>query len=109
MRDTSLDEFIGGDDAGDERDEPAVDAGGTAGDPAASEGGGADDGAAGESGGPTPGGEAAGEADDGDAPEPAVSTFEWTPAGAACAACGSDVERRWREDGELVCADCKAW
>ena len=89
MRDTSLDDFIGGDDAGDERDEPVADAG----DPATSEGG------SGECGG----------ADDGDAPEPVVSTFEWTPSGAACAACGSDVERRWREDGGLVCTDCKAW
>lgn len=41
--------------------------------------------------------------------EPAVSTYDWTPTGADCQACGAAVERRWRDDGQLVCADCKAW
>lgn len=40
---------------------------------------------------------------------PAESTMDWTPGGAACAACGSTVERRWRDDGELVCLGCKTW
>ena len=44
-----------------------------------------------------------------DAVEPAVSTYDWTPIGADCEACGTAVERRWRDDGRLVCADCKAW
>jgi hypothetical protein len=41
--------------------------------------------------------------------EPATSTYEWTPAGAACEACDALVERRWRDDEKLVCADCKEW
>jgi hypothetical protein len=41
--------------------------------------------------------------------EPAESTYSWSPAGATCAACGASVERRWRDEGELVCADCKSW
>lgn len=58
-----------------------------------------------------------GERDDSetDAPEvsPAVSTYEWSPAGGDCADCGRTVERRWRADGEregdLVCENCKEW
>ena len=105
MRETSLDDFIGEDDAGDQRGEQADDAQSNAGEPTDDDptpGGDA-------AGGTASGGEAVGRRSDGDAPEPAVSTFDWTPNGAACAACGTGVERRWREDGELVCADCKAW
>ena len=47
---------------------------------------------------------------------PTVSTYDWTPTGAACANCGTVVERRWRDGadsgtdaGELVCFDCKSW
>ncbi|MFC5970855.1 hypothetical protein ACFPYI_05865 [Halomarina salina] len=40
---------------------------------------------------------------------PAESTMDWTPGGAACGACESTVERRWRDDGRLVCIDCKNW
>jgi hypothetical protein len=40
---------------------------------------------------------------------PAESTMDWTPGGASCAACGRSVERRWRDDGRLVCPDCKEW
>lgn len=36
-------------------------------------------------------------------------TYTWSPDGAACAACGAVVERRWREDGDLVCPACKSW
>lgn len=39
----------------------------------------------------------------------AVSTTVFTPEGAACESCGASVRRRWRDDGALVCADCKAW
>lgn len=49
--------------------------------------------------------DAAGDAD----PEPAVSTCDFAPDGAPCAACGETVERRWRDDRGLVCPDCKAW
>lgn len=38
-----------------------------------------------------------------------LSTFDWSPGGAPCAACGDRVERRWRDDGRLVCEECKAW
>jgi hypothetical protein len=45
--------------------------------------------------------------------DPAVSTYEWSPEGGECAACGRTAERRWRSDGEregaLVCPDCKEW
>ena len=46
---------------------------------------------------------------DSDPVEPAVSTYDWTPTGADCEVCGAAVEERWRDDGRLVCADCKAW
>lgn len=39
----------------------------------------------------------------------AVSTTAFAPEGAACESCGASVRRRWRDDGALVCADCKAW
>jgi hypothetical protein len=54
-------------------------------------------------------GAGAGDEEPADAAEPAVSTYDWTPDGADCADCGATVERRWRDDGELVCTDCKTW
>ncbi|MFY4811563.1 DUF7573 domain-containing protein [Haloarcula sp. AONF1] len=44
-----------------------------------------------------------------DAVEPAVTTYAWSPDGAACADCGAVVERRWTQDGVLVCGACKSW
>jgi hypothetical protein len=44
-----------------------------------------------------------------DAVEPAVTTYAWSPEGAACAECGEVVERRWAQDGVLVCGACKCW
>jgi len=41
--------------------------------------------------------------------EPAAATYRWDPEGRACADCGATVERRWRDDGAFVCADCKEW
>ncbi|MFB6205297.1 MAG: hypothetical protein ABEJ05_02050 [Haloglomus sp.] len=41
--------------------------------------------------------------------EPARSTYDWSPEGPACAACGATVEERWRDEAGLVCADCKEW
>jgi len=41
--------------------------------------------------------------------EPAAATYRWDPEGGACADCGATVERRWRDDGAFVCADCKEW
>jgi len=44
-----------------------------------------------------------------DAVEPAVTTYAWSPEGAPCAECGEVVERRWTQDGLLVCGACKCW
>lgn len=55
------------------------------------------------------------EADAGDGVEddpevtPTVSTYEFSPDGAPCASCADEVVRRWRDDGVLVCRDCKQW
>jgi len=49
------------------------------------------------------------DAEDPAAVEPAATTYQWTPAGATCAACGERTKRRWHSDDGLVCPDCKAW
>jgi len=57
-------------------------------------------------------GEDADVSDEAPAPEAAdagLSTYDWSPEGAACAACGTVVERRWRDDPGLVCESCKEW
>ncbi|WP_459191254.1 DUF7573 domain-containing protein [Halosimplex sp. J119] len=41
--------------------------------------------------------------------EPAVSTYTWSGDGGVCDACGETVDRRWRQDDDLVCPDCKDW
>lgn len=99
MEDTSLDQFV---DATDESDGEGAD------EPTDEET--AEDDTAAE--------EVAGDADDrgssvvpvapGDV-EPAVSTATWTPGGGVCKVCDSTTERRWRENGTLVCVDCKDW
>jgi hypothetical protein len=48
------------------------------------------------------------EAEAGEEPR-AVSTTAFAPDGTPCEACGATVRRRWRDDGALVCADCKTW
>ncbi len=109
MEDTSLDQFV---DATDEPDGEGPDetaANGTAGDEMAG-----DSTAEGE----TATDETAGDAEDsgpsavpvapGDV-EPAVSTAAWTTDGGECGTCGSTTRRRWRENGTLVCVDCKDW
>ena len=40
---------------------------------------------------------------------PATTTYAWDPEGAPCDACGAVVERRWRQDGAVVCVECKTW
>ena len=40
---------------------------------------------------------------------PATTTYAWDGAGAACGSCGEVVDRRWQQDGELVCVTCKSW
>ena len=97
----SLDDFAGGED--DETTDAADDAG-------------AGDAAVERTAEPGPAADDTDDADDGDdeagpslAVRPAESTMDWTPGGAACAACERRVERRWRDDGRLVCIDCKRW
>ena len=115
MRDTSLDDFIGGDDASEESGPADPNAPGGAGgaepasgDPEAA--GTATDGAdAGSDTNTDPEADAHTDAGEEAAAEPASPTFDWTPGGAACAACGEHVERRWADDGRLVCAACKGW
>ena len=41
--------------------------------------------------------------------EPAATTYAWDGAGSACAACDETVERRWQQEGDLVCVECKDW
>lgn len=91
MRETSLEEFLDGSaegesatGEGDESAAPDFDADGTA-EPTESD------------------------ATTGEPIEPATATYAWTPERADCAACGTAVERRWRDDDRLVCADCKSW
>lgn len=91
-----------GEDGGDEHGGDAAEAGvGEGANEAASVR--ADDGAAEGVDAETAGeGEAAG-------PEPAVSTHRFHPDGRACADCGGDATRLWRDGDALVCADCKQW
>jgi len=85
--DSSLDDFL---DAGNgESDDPTTDDGDGAG--------------TGESAGDRPAG------GDTDAVPPATTTYAWSGAGGACDACGEVVERRWGQDGQLVCPACKEW
>lgn len=41
--------------------------------------------------------------------EPIGTTYAWSPDGGECALCGETVGARWRDGGDLVCADCKNW
>jgi hypothetical protein len=41
--------------------------------------------------------------------DPAVPTATWTADPTACERCGERVSRRWLDDDDLVCGDCKAW
>lgn len=89
--DASLDQFVGGGD-----DE--------AGDTDAS-----DDGDATPADEERPGEDADTETTSGGDPTPATTTYAWSDEGTQCAACGEVVERRWQQDGTLVCVDCKEW
>lgn len=125
MRETSLDDFIGGadEDEADEQEVPdGVEADVVEADEAEPEDQTAEESTRDESDGGDPAESEAAEAELRSEPdsesatdsnpepvEPAVSTYDWTPTGADCEACGGAVEKRWRDDGRLVCADCKAW
>ena len=41
--------------------------------------------------------------------EPLQPTLRWSPDGETCSACDGRAARLWRDDGGLVCADCKTW
>jgi len=93
--DTSLSDFFGGGGTGDESDPDDGDSSPPAG---------TDPGEAGDPQSPAD--------DDRVSPgavEPATTTAVWSPDGAACSACGTAVEHRWRDEDGLVCADCKEW
>jgi hypothetical protein len=108
VEDASLDDFLGGD-GEDEQDTGPTD-------PETSEEQGADDGAAdGDRAGTepaAPGTDAAGAEADGEtasAVTPATTTYAWSDEGTTCEACGEPAERRWHQDGALVCPGCKEW
>jgi hypothetical protein len=48
-----------------------------------------------------------------DSPEEAVtptaSTYGYSPGKAACGACGTRVRRRWRDEDDMLCGECKEW
>ena len=108
MRETSLDEFVGGGDAAPDADAAKKsdrDAGDANGDPEPDTGDGTDADARHD----TVEADDAAAPDADSAPEPGVPTFGWRPDGAGCARCGEAAARRWRDDGELVCPSCKTW
>lgn len=42
--------------------------------------------------------------------EEATPTYDFSPDGSTCEACGETVETRWHADEVgMVCADCKGW
>ena len=109
MRDTSLDDFVGEDDASEDGEPADPDApGGAGGAEPASEDAEATETATDGVDTDTDGNADADGGDEG-TPEPAAPTFDWTPGGSVCVACGERVERRWTDDGRLVCAACKRW
>lgn len=111
-RDRSLEDFLGGDDADGERSadpaegatEETSDAGpeGTAGERTDADPGNTD----GES---DPNSEDATDGDDDPNLGGATPTHGWSPDGAVCDRCGTEVGQRWADDGAMVCADCKEW
>ncbi|MBV0924164.1 hypothetical protein KTS45_08085 [Halomicroarcula limicola] len=88
--DTSLDQFLGdGDDDAEAGESEAV--------------------TNAESEARTDGADGTAEAESGEEVAAATTTYAWSGEGAACGACGETVERRWQQDGSLVCSDCKEW
>lgn len=49
------------------------------------------------------------DADPADVEAPVPATATWTIGGADCERCGESVTRRWLDDGDRVCPDCKSW
>lgn len=36
-------------------------------------------------------------------------TVQWSPTGAVCPSCGTEVRRRWRSGEGFVCSECVDW
>jgi formamidopyrimidine-DNA glycosylase len=119
MRETSLDEFVGGDDTASDASETGEP---DRGDVGASEqpthdAGDAPDADIREAAATVEATGADAVQDDADAdphgvdapPDQTESTFVWSADGAACAHCGTAATRRWRDGGDLVCPSCKTW
>jgi hypothetical protein len=117
-RDRSLDEFLGGASGGDDGSNSDGDEPGEGAEDADE----ADDPSPGETGadGGAPDGDAEGNDEDATDEEvaalaprtepPAIEvTMAFAVGGAACAACGETVRRRWQGEAGLVCPDCKEW
>jgi hypothetical protein len=104
MRETSLDDFLGG--SGDEGDAPTTGEGDGDSEATTDTESGSSHPEDGADGANDPSGE---ETTAERSPESATATYAWTSVGATCAGCGTTVERRWQDDGRLVCADCKEW
>jgi hypothetical protein len=99
MEDRSLDEFLGSESSEDEQsgdsDEDGTD---EAGEREAAE-------AEAE---PAAAGDADGRPDPATV-DPAESTSVYDPGGWACADCGEQTQRRWRQGDGFVCSSCKEW
>lgn len=39
----------------------------------------------------------------------ATTTYTWSEDGAPCKSCDEVVQRRWQQNGSLVCSACKEW
>ena len=52
-------------------------------------------------------GDTADDAGEGPTGDTGLSTYGWGEY--TCHRCASENDRVWREDGELVCPDCKSW
>ncbi|WP_339105597.1 hypothetical protein [Haloterrigena salinisoli] len=49
----------------------------------------------------------AADTDEGTSGDAGLSTYGWGEY--TCHRCADETERVWREDGDLVCPDCKSW
>ncbi|MFC7027243.1 hypothetical protein ACFQJ5_05955 [Halomicroarcula sp. GCM10025324] len=116
VEDASLDDFLGSgdDDADEERDTGSTDADGSEterGDDPATDAGTAETeaGASDEEADSTDGDDGETAPEDGRDVAPATTTYAWSDEGTTCEECGAPAERRWQQDGALVCPDCKVW
>ncbi len=100
--DHSLDEFVG---AGSEKSDGADVAGGDGTDGDETDLG--DDPAAPATDAVDPASDAVDPASD--AVDPATATSAWAGDGGECERCDGTAARRWNDDGEFVCPDCKEW